>query len=56
MTDQMAIIEALYELGLSRKEAVKALADMKKQVLEGANPVELLYDIGLEGDYVLGLI
>jgi DNA primase len=42
--------------GLSFEEADKVIADMRKQVFNGANPEELLYEIGLEPDYIFDII
>jgi len=42
--------------GMSRKEAIETIKDMMVQVREGADPEELLYDVGLEPDYVFALM
>ena len=41
---------------LSSDEADDLIADMKQQVLDGENPDDVLYDIGLEPDYVFDLL
>ena len=43
--DQLTIVEA--------KEIID---EMKERVLEGENPDDLLYEIGLEPDYVFDLL
>lgn len=42
--------------GLTEEEAEKAIACMRAEIEEGADPEELLYDIGLEPDYIESLI
>lgn len=41
---------------LSKAEALEQISDMQQAVLEGENPEELLYDIGLEPDYVFDIL
>lgn len=53
MTLKQALIQGQ---GLTSEEAIELIADMRKQVLEGADPEELLYDEGLEPDYIFDLI
>jgi hypothetical protein len=42
--------------GVSRPEALDMFNEMREEVANGADPEELLYDIGLEPDYVFALI
>jgi len=42
--------------GLTASEADDQIADMRAEVLEGADPEELLNDIGLEPDYIFDII
>jgi len=42
--------------GYSFEQADVIIADMSKKVFNGANPEVLLYDIGLEPDYIFDLI
>lgn len=42
--------------GFSREEAIEVFKEMRDQVREGYDPEELLYEIGLEPDFVLGLL
>ncbi len=41
---------------MSAKEAKAYVEEMRKRVLEGEDPEEVLYDEGLEPDYVFDLI
>jgi len=41
---------------LTEQEADEQIAEMQQMVMEGENPEELLYDIGLEPDYVFDLL
>jgi len=41
---------------MSATEADEAIAEMREQILEGENPEEVLFDIGLEPDYIFDLI
>ena len=41
---------------LTKAEAIDQIRDMRAQVLDGADPEELLYDIGLEPDYIFDLL
>lgn len=41
---------------LSKAEALAQIEEMQQAVLEGENPEELLYDIGLEPDYIFDIL
>ena len=41
--------------GNTPDEAFEILEEMRERVLEGENPEELLYEIGLEPDYIFDL-
>jgi len=41
---------------LSKAEASSLISDMRQAVLDGENPEELLYDIGLEPDYIFDIL
>ena len=41
---------------LTIAEAKEIIDEMKERVLEGENPDDLLYEIGLEPDYVFDLL
>tara|TARA_S200002703_G_C3802892_1_gene248271 strand:- start:7532 stop:7699 length:168 start_codon:yes stop_codon:yes gene_type:complete len=41
---------------LTIDEAQEIIDEMKERVLEGENPDDLLYEIGLEPDYVFDLL
>ena len=41
---------------MNESEANALIEEMKEQVNDGEDPEELLYEIGLEPDYVLDLI
>jgi hypothetical protein len=42
--------------GMTAEEAHNLLIEMRDQVAEGMDPEEVLYDIGLEPDYVFDLL
>jgi hypothetical protein len=42
--------------GMNKAEALEILKDMRKQVEEGEDPEEVLYEFGLEPDYILDLL
>lgn len=42
--------------GMSPEEASAEIEDMKNRVMEGEDPEEVLYDIGLEPDYVMDIL
>lgn len=53
----IAIIKHLQQLeGFSKEEALEVFKEMREQVREGYDPEELLYEIGLEPDYIFGLL
>lgn len=54
--DIETILSVLMDEGIDRPEAIKVFKDMRNEVREGADPEELLYDIGLEPDYIFALI
>ena len=41
---------------LSKAEALEQIEEMQQAVLEGENPEELLYEIGLEPDYIFDIL
>jgi hypothetical protein len=41
---------------LTREEAKDLVEEMRERVLDGENPEEVLYDEGLEPDYIFELI
>jgi len=41
---------------LTEKEADEIIDEMKQRVLEGDNPVDVLYDEGLESDYFMDIM
>lgn len=41
---------------LTRVQALEELNEMKERVFEGEDPEEILYEYGLEPDYVLDLL
>ena len=42
--------------GMIRGDAENELADMRERVMQGEDPEEILYEIGLEPDYILDII
>ena len=41
---------------LTETEALELIKGMRQQVLDGENPEDVLYDIGLEPDYVFDIL
>mgnify|MGYP003341253014 CR=1 FL=1 len=52
----MNLIEALINQGYSKSEAQEELRDMNQRMHQGEDPEEILYEIGLEPDYVFDLL
>ena len=50
------LVRALMSKGYSFSEAFNISEDMKQEVAFGADPEEVLYDEGLEPDYIFDLI
>lgn len=42
--------------GLTPEEASQVVSEMRDRIYEGENPEEVLYDEGLEPDYIFDLI
>lgn len=42
--------------GMTQQEATDLIEDMRQEVLTGRDPEEVLYDEGLEPDYIFDLI
>lgn len=42
--------------GMTKEEAIEHLNEMRQEVVEGANPEEVLYNEGLEPDYFFELV
>lgn len=42
--------------GMTQEEAVDAKAEMRRAVLQGQNPEEVLYENGLEPDYIFEIM
>ena len=47
---------ALRNQGFDKEEAKDIIVEMKEMVNEGNDPAEVLYDYGLEPDYVFDLL
>jgi hypothetical protein len=54
----MTLIEAMIssETVSDEQEAFQLIRELRQEVLEGADPEELLYDLGFEPEYVLDLL
>jgi Holliday junction resolvasome RuvABC DNA-binding subunit len=52
----MNLIEALINQGYSKSEAQEEIRDMNQRMHQGEDPEEILYEIGLEPDYVFDLL
>ncbi len=57
-TNKMELIKALIGCGEAENvaEAKEIIKEMRQRVYEGEDPEEILYEIGLEPDYVFDLI
>jgi len=57
-TNKMELIQALINCGEAENvaDAKEIIKEMKERVIEGENPEEILFEIGLEPDYVFDLI
>ena len=40
----------------SKEDAIQQVQEMKERVLYGENPEDILYEIGLEPDYIFDLL
>jgi hypothetical protein len=53
----MTLLKALMNgQDMTKEEAKELILEMKQRVVEGEDPEEVLYEEGLEPDYVLDLI
>ena len=53
----MELLKALMaSQDLTRDEAIEIINEMKERMYEGEDPEEILYEEGLEPDYVLDLL
>jgi uncharacterized protein (DUF433 family) len=52
----MELKQALINLGFEKDEVRSIIIEMKNKVIKGADPEELLYDYGLEPDYVFEIL
>jgi hypothetical protein len=50
------LLSALTSQGNSHTEAIEIIADMQVRVHYGENPEEVLYEYGLEPDYIFEII
>jgi hypothetical protein len=48
--------QALRNQGYDRSEAEELIVEMQARVFDGENPEEVLYEFGLEPDYIFDLI
>ena len=53
---ETVMLVLMRDIGLDRGEAEEYLGECRQAVLEGADPEDLLYEIGLEPDYIWALI
>ncbi len=51
----MTLFEALVNQGNSALEARNIISEMRERMMQGDDPEELLYEQGLEPDYVMDL-
>lgn len=52
----MKLLQALISQGNSRDEALEIIRDMRERVMDGEDPEEILYEEGLEPDYVMDIL
>ena len=52
----MELLTALMNNGYSQQEALDLIAEMRERVLDGEDPEEVLFEEGLEPDYVFDLL
>jgi hypothetical protein len=52
----MTLLEALIAKGYPREEANDIIVEMRSRVEDGEDPEEILFDEGLEPDYVFDLL
>jgi hypothetical protein len=50
------LLTALTNKGYSKEEAEEIITNMREDVLAGADPEEILFEEGLEPDYVFDII
>ncbi len=54
--ENLDLFRALINQGHDKSEAIEIIQDMRAEVLEGADPEELLWDYGLEPDYIFDVL
>jgi hypothetical protein len=52
----MKLLEALIRKGYDKDEAQKLISEMIERVMDGEDPEEILFEEGLEPDYVFDII
>jgi hypothetical protein len=53
----MSLLKALMNNDYSKEEALEEIASMRERILtDGEDPDEVLYEYGLEPDYVMDLL
>ena len=56
MTDYSLLRALMYKFEMEEDEAQKEIEMMKQAVLDGQDPEEVLYEYGLEPDYVFEIL
>lgn len=56
MESQYEVVRHLMQDGMSYEEAIEELQDLRARRRAGEDPEELLYEIGLEPDYIWDLL
>ena len=55
--ETLSLLAALiHSQDFTKQEALDVLNEMKERVFEGEDPEEILYEYGLEPDYILDLL
>ena len=52
----LSLLEALMAQGYEKEEALNLIAEMRERMFAGEDPEDLLYEEGLESDYVFDLL
>lgn len=54
--EKTALFRALVNLEYDRSEALEIISEMREYVFNGGDPEEILYEYGLEPDYIFDIL